>query len=238
MPSVIQCTNTDAVVVVLSDTELAIRDDLLFESSLCKRVESDVQHQTASASLVECKRLWKAAEASRVAIKEKPLEICRTIDALAKNYQEPLKAEEVRLARMVGTYEQQKREIAAQAERERQAEAAKLEQERQKQLQEARKTEDESKRAELIAKAEATKAQQQAVLQVPAVSAPRAAGVTSKPRNAYELIDIHALYRSNPELVDLCDKAGLIGNKINSGENCDSIKGIRIFPTVKVSVRG
>lgn len=111
--------------VAIEPGALTLREAALDKSALVAVVESPTDQEAAVAAQIELERVCKLVESQRKEVKAPVLELGRQIDATAEKFVADLKAEVVRVSRLVGDY------VALEAAKARAAaEAARLEQER------------------------------------------------------------------------------------------------------------
>lgn len=156
----------DGMAVGLLQDAYAMRDAALESAALVGIVKTAPQNESAASAMKEVKRVLKLVEDARKEAKEPVLDLCRKIDATAKEFVADLAAEELRLAKAVGNYQQEQLEIQRAAARKAAEEAARIERERaeaqRKIEEEQRKVAEEARRkaeAEILAaRCEADKA--------------------------------------------------------------------------------
>lgn len=144
-----------------------LKEEALAKSALIGQVLTAAQQQVAVTAQAEIKGMLSLIEKARVAAKEPYLEMCRTIDFRAKEYIADLKAEELRIATELGSFQQLEDARIAAAERARQEEERLLRMQREAEEQRIRdeaaaaqkKLDDEAKKlAEKAAKARSDEA--------------------------------------------------------------------------------
>lgn len=239
----ITLANFDALAPLgVNEEFLEAKLNALQQSKSVESIANSMQQGFALLSLAAIDGLIKQVEASRVDVKSGPLELCKRIDGIAKSATSDLSVEKERLKTILATYQRKLDEEERARKKAEQERLAAIELER---LAALRKAEEAAKAlapqeaAKVVAKAEAesTKAAQQAQQQVLA-----AAPVVRKPENTtirrpwrYEILDLNALHKAHPELVDLTPRARDILNRINAGAR--EIPGLRIYQAVEVSTR-
>jgi hypothetical protein len=125
----LEITPNQTQVCVYRPSALDERDRLILESADIEKV--DDQFSMAEAVDV-CRRLRKMladVEKTRKLVKEQPLELCRAIDAKAKEFVGPISTELDRLSGAAGAYQREQERIAAEAERKQREEAQRLQRE-------------------------------------------------------------------------------------------------------------
>lgn len=138
----------------ITDEAAAICESALSRSALVGAVRSDRDNEVASAAQADLKSLIDRIEEARKVVKEPFLEACRAIDRSAKDATTDLKAEYERLGKSMGDWQSEQLEKVREAERQRQAEIAKIEAQRREEL-ERLEAERKRKEAEAAALAEA-----------------------------------------------------------------------------------
>lgn len=99
------CDNSSLTVSAVSEAG-AIRAAALERAALIGKVTNPEEQSQAVEAQKAIKRVLKLAEDSRKLIKEPILDFGRKIDDTAKKFSEDLKAEDLRLAKIVGDYQQ------------------------------------------------------------------------------------------------------------------------------------
>ena len=172
-----------ALAVKFTDEAIATKDNALAASGLISRVSTAAEQANAVEAQRALRAAISAAEKSRVEVKAPVLEFGKAIDAKAKEYKAELEAEEMRVGKLVGDFQQLEiaKAKAAEAARlleqqkleaERQAEIRRLAQEEAQKLAEIKRQEDERKAALAKQEAEAAKAQREAAAKAEAAKAP------------------------------------------------------------------
>lgn len=195
-----------AAVVTAAETARITRDELLHQAALVTTVTDRIDADDAIAVLRDMKEFTRTIEAQRTAAKAPALDIGRKIDALAKDLVAKVEAEAGRISRALGTFEAEERRKAEDAKRNADAEVARLAHEAQQKANEAARNAPDSLAGARAADAVVEQVQLQiaSVKQTAAaVAAPKAAGTQVREDVAFEVLDIKALYASNPELVVL-----------------------------------
>lgn len=116
--------------VTFTANALALRGSALEKSALVARVHDPDSQAKAVEAQKELSNAINLTERARKAAKEPVLEFGRRIDDAAKAFVADLKAEQLRVASLVGDYQQLEQARVRAAEQARLAEAAKLEAER------------------------------------------------------------------------------------------------------------
>ncbi len=211
--------------------------------------------QAAVDALARARRFTKRLEESRSEVKAPVLKLGKDIDAKAKEFAAEVEAEIERVKKLLDAYVREEDRKAAEAQRmrdaiaakkrEREEAAAKAAEEEKKRLEaEAAKAED-AEQAEDLRKAaenaawEAEQAKlrsEAATAAKPAAVIPRASGMSAKPVWKYRVTDIAALYAARPDLCELTDKPSLINAAIRTGGE-RNIPGLEIFEEIETSIR-
>ena len=202
-------------------TALLVRDDKSLSICISPAAMAQKEQVLLHATFIE------SVEEDRKSVKAPVLEYGRAIDAAAKTFCEALKSEEVRIAALVGTFQEHENarvRAAQQAENE-------------------RLTALEREKAALLAKAtteaQVDKIQEQFNLRaqqesLPVVAPARVGGQCVKPDWDITVSDIHLLYRAHPACVKLEALPGQIKSLLNSGVK---VAGVTAKPIVKSTVR-
>lgn len=236
------------------------KTQLLISAALIARVNDPDDDAAADAQIKALAAMRIEVEKSRTTVKAPALKFGKDVDEKAKAFSAAIEAEETRLKKVRGDYatavlkERQRvlaeMEAARQADekrrREEEAAAAKIEADRiaaEQAAWEADSPEDEAaaaKAAEDAKAAELNRLEEAAkVITAPAT----VAFVPEAPKGVkmvtdYEILDIHAVYHANPQLVTLTERRKEILDFIaahSSGDNLPSIPGLRVF--LKAHVR-
>lgn len=204
-----------AAIVRIAPEVLARRDELLSATALVVKVDTPEQQRVAVQMQADVHELASEIEKARRLIKEPYLEICRSIDAVAREAVGQLNAEKIRLAELVGSYQQQLEDRRRQIEREQQAERERLEREAaeakaaadaklQAELA-AAKSEADRRAAELAAEAEkqriADLVEQNKQAYAPPPPAPKEQGQLVRRQWAFRITNDFELLRGHPDWV-------------------------------------
>lgn len=175
--SLLRIGDTKSVVVEITPEAYADRTRAIAAASEVTAVTTAVEQATAVTALRALKALAKQVETSRKEAKAPVLELGRRIDATAETFIRDITVDDARVTALLTAYEVEQQRIAAEAEKVRQAEVARLaEEERkkqaeiQRQIAEAEKQQSEAREAaqnaesreelaEAARKAEAAKAE-------------------------------------------------------------------------------
>lgn len=98
------------------------------------RINNALDATLAAESMRELSALSSTVEKSRVEVKKPVLEIGRTIDKAATDFVTPIHTERERLGALLTSYEMEKRRIAEEAERQRQAEERRRQEEERRRI--------------------------------------------------------------------------------------------------------
>jgi hypothetical protein len=205
---------------------LAMRDDALAFSRLLATVENDDQNAVAVKAMESLAFLIRGCEKARKEIKLPVVDLGRDIDAKAKEFTEPLKVEELRVARIVADFQQLELAKRRAAEAARNLELDSLEHAKQEQLAKATSLEEhQTIREEYDQRAEV----------LPAVMAPtRAEGQVLREEWDIQVTDIWALARTHPSCVKIEPRLLEIKYILNSGGKVTGVTATRV---VKAGVR-
>lgn len=214
-------------------------------------VESPMQQGFATEVLSGLNSMIRTIEKSRKDVKERPFELCKRIDAIARQASSDLELAARDISLKLGAYQKKLDDEAARLRRVEQERLAEIE--RQKQAEIARAAaaaaeEAKNKTAEEVRQAvtkatqavvEAAQVATQNVLcQNLAATVPRKVeGQVVRRPWKYEVVDIRALYAARPDLVTLSEKASEINSLIRGDDGLREIPGLRIFQAVEVSTR-
>lgn len=232
-----------------------VAQQILDECGFVESVNTPAEAQSAGETLVHIATYKRSIENARESLKRPFLETGRKIDSIAKNAVEKVEVENERIKRLIGDYNRREQERLEaerkEAERKAQEEAreiARLTREAEEARQRAAAEQDAAKRA--LAEAEAASKEQaaaaaewdagerQANAGAIVTAPPKVEGVSVRTVNDFEVLDIHALYASNRNVVKLEPDRAVIKAMINTpGFNPALLKGIRIFPSTQTSVR-
>ncbi len=208
-----------------TDAAVALRDRALEQAALIGKVANADDQRDAVAAQASIKEVLRAIEAAREEAKKPVLEFGRMIDAKAKEFSKELKAEELRLARLIGDFqqlEQARIRAAQQAENERLAE---LERQRARELAEAKSHEEIDAIQEKYS---------QLALSSPAPAPARVEGQQVTQDWEIEVVDIWTLARAHPACVKIEPRLSEIKNLLKAGVK---VAGVRATPVIKSTVR-
>lgn len=190
---------------------------LMERAECCILVTTKPEADTAIDAARDIRSWLKEVEAARVELTKPLLTAQRKLKELADNHCDPLLTEQKRLERLYTDFVKKEERRVAEAERQRQAEIARLEAERlareaqavraatdiadEAQLNQAIKLEQEAKAAEV-------KLQEAIVAPLPEVR--KSGGAATKKVLRYEVLDIAQVYAARPELCKLEIKASAV----------------------------
>jgi hypothetical protein len=200
-------------------------------TALCLAMEIEVVNSPATQErAVEAQSalrgLISQVEKSRTEVKKPVLDLGKKIDAAAKDFIEKVKAEELRIAGLIGDFQAAELAKAQSANALRNSELTQLEQAREAELATATTLEDRER-----IHAEYT----DAIANLPPEVAPaRAEGQRVTPDWEFEVTDPHLLARMHPHLVTIEPKRREIKEALKAGTK---ILGIKATPVVKASAK-
>jgi membrane protein involved in colicin uptake len=227
---------------------LAMKDAALAGSALIAKVNSPESNQRAVEAQQGLSSFARLIEKSRKMAKEPVLDFARAIDAKAQEIVSEVKNEELRVATLIGNYQQ---DLLAQqriAERQKQVELERIERERQeatrKAAEEAQAAMAAAKRQEdkdaAMAKAQADamlaaeRARQDAEAIKKAPEPVRATGQIVHTKKDFRVINERELSQARPDLVEITPRRREILDAIGRGE---VIPGITVFEVTTSSTR-
>lgn len=198
-------------------------------AAMVQKVDSHTTQALAVEAQKDCRRVLKLVEDARKEVKAPVLDFGRAIDDAAKKFVNEVAREELRVAKLIGDFQQ------AELARARSAEAARL-----KELQEMERAREEAlsmaptlEKRETIREefSELTRAMQ------PPVAPIKVEGQTVREDWEIEITDIHELYRWHPQFVRLGPENAKkleIREALNNGL---TLRGIKATKTIKAGVR-
>lgn len=134
-------------IIAITEAGEKIKKELVLQSSIIQRVESDAMRDAAIDIAGQIKAHIDQVEKTRKEIKEPFFRTGQDIDAAAKKHVDELKSECARLNEMSGGYESNRRRAAEQAERQRQQEEKRLLDEAAAKQRESERLAEESRKA-------------------------------------------------------------------------------------------
>lgn len=226
--------NTNALALIGDGYTLGITADAKLEKAVLLSASNEVTivndldtYEVASDKTRALASMRNAVEKSRKAVKEPVLALGKQIDAIAAEFVSDIEAEEKRIQSLMQGYAREQARIRAEAEAEARRAAAEAQRQQEEAARKLREAEEQARRAEVLktkaAQDKANAAAEQARVQAQeatrkaqeeqtrmlekslasvAVAAP--AGV--KEELDFDLVDVAALYRAAPHLVDLTPK--------------------------------
>ena len=240
-----------SVSVEIASEAHALKSQALGSAELVVAVTTPDQQSFAVSVLRDIKSITKQIESARVAIKAPVLKLGKDIDHAASAFTADLESQEKRIAGLVSRYQAEQARIAREAEMARQAELDRIERERLKAEAEAKRIADEAlRKAKSLEEADAAaqrqqqakeEAQHQAqaaetkVILAPVVAPVRAQGMAVRQVPRFEIIDIHEVAFSRPDLVRIEPNSEAINREIRAGNI--NIKGLRCWMETVAGVR-
>lgn len=220
-----------ATVISLADGAEAHRNSLIAQSVVITEISDDFTAETAGGALKLLQEMARAVEAQRSEVKAPVLKLGKDIDAVAKGFVGPLETEINRLRLMLGTYLDEQRRKAAEAERARQEAIAKA-------------AAEEAARKAAPAPAdefEAAMAAPSAIAFPPPLPPPVAyvppAGIQTRNLWKYEVTDIVALHKARPDLVVLEPHGRAILAALSAATGTPNIPGLRVWQEATATSR-
>lgn len=171
----------------------AQKEAALSQSALVGKVTSKDENDLAVAAQLALRTVLRMAEDARKACKEPVLDFGRRIDAVAKTFKGEVEREEIRVATLIGNYQQAQLAKQRAAEAAAREELARIDRERQAELAKAKDLEEMERvnaKHDEIAKAVA-----------PPVVAARAAGQVVREQWVIRSLNECQLARAHPELI-------------------------------------
>lgn len=242
------------------DPDIRTQCALAITAAQCITDAAGPNYDVASRAMRSLAKLRTGIESARKAIKEEPLDLCRRIDAVAKEASGPIEAEENRVRQLIAKETEalfrRQREAKEMADRARQEierkareeadrirreaeEKARAEQERIARAEpdldalEAALVADESRKKEAEARAEKVRVEATEVARkVDQYVAPKAVGHSSRMEIDYDITDLRVLAREHPYLVDIAPRRALILAQLKAG-----LPVAGVIKTERVAVR-
>lgn len=211
--------------VSLSGDAYRLQAEALEGAALIGRVSNAAEQAEAVEAQKALRTLIKECEDARVEVKSPVLDFGRRIDNAAKNYQEPLKFEELRIATLIGDYQTAELARVRSEEAARLAELTKLEKERQAALA-AAETHDERDRIN-------TDFDQQAQASAPPLIA-KSEGQIIREDWDITVTDLWSLARAHPMCVTIVPRLSEIRELLDLGQK---VAGVSAKKVVKSGVR-
>jgi hypothetical protein len=217
--------NDGAFTVAFTPEAEASKLTALESAALIGRVTDATENENAVAAQKEVARVLKSVEDARVAAKKPVLDFGRTIDDAARKFIADLRAEEMRLARLVGDFQQLEMAKTRAAEALRIAELNVIERRTQEELQKA-KSHDE------IDSIQARASQEAAAL--PIIQPVKAQGQFVREDWNIIVTDVWALARAHPMCVTVEPRKSEIRQLLDAGITPAGVKAEKV---TKSSVR-
>lgn len=216
-----------ALSIAFTPQAFKLKTDALETAALIGRVDNADQNESAVKATVEIARVLKMAEEARVAAKAPVLQFGKTIDDTAKTFVTELKAEQMRLCTLTGSF-MQLEQAKARA-------AAKLEQDRLDALEREKAKAQAAATTHEELEAVTEKFNNRIVQEAPPMVAPvRAAQQTVKEDVEFEVVDMALLAKAHWNLVTCEPKRGDIKALLRQGIK---VAGIRSWKVTKAGVR-
>jgi hypothetical protein len=231
----IQLTGTDGVSVTINPAAVEFRDGAVGWAAMLTEVTSPEQQASAVDSMRDLKEIERDVEAARKAVKAPVLEFGRQIDARATEFLEPVIAHGRRLNALVTHYQDEQRRAAAAEQARLAEEARKVEAERRRVDEENRKAAEAARLANLPPPAPVAPPPPVVMTAPAVVEAPKPEGLIAREVWEFEVVDIAALYATNPGLCKIEPRTAEINRMISRGFR--EIPGLRIFSQLKTGVR-
>lgn len=213
------------------------RDALLEASSRITAVITAAEAEDASARLKDLKAFSRNIETSRKAVKQPVADLAKRIDDLAKELTLKVDAEANRLARAVGTWQEEEQRKADEAQEVAREEERRISQETADRIAKAQA----SGKSEAAIDREVAKAEDKAFTQIAtaradagAAATPVIAGLAKRTDLVVEVTDIKALYAARPECVTLTANLQVIKALVKAGV---TLPGVTSRNEVKSIVR-
>lgn len=207
-------------------------------ASAVTAVSNEPQAELAAQAMRDLQEIIRLAEKSRVAIKEKPMALCRLIDKMAGDFSAGLEQEMARIKGLVQAYKMKQLEAQRKAEAEQRDKQRQIELERQRALEEVRKAEreaDAAARKEAVQKANLLVQQKKEVAAAPLPVVTKQAGTAAKAVWKFEVVDIEQVFKARPDFVVLSPNNAVIRDAIRAGHR--DCPGLMIWEEMSVSVR-
>ena len=208
------------------DAPVEAKAEALESSALIGKVRNATENELAVQAQAKLKSVLQMVEASRKTVKAPVIELGRAIDRVASEFINDVKAEDLRIGRLIGDFQQLEIAKLKSAEAARLESLTDLEKRREEELATATTHEE---RDEIQARYNEEARQQAAVQPV------RAAGQVVKEDYEVEVDDPAILARCHyPELCSITPKVGAIKEAIRQGRK---VYGVSAKPVVTATVR-
>lgn len=216
--------------ILWTETANTLKSAALELSGIIGKVNDADTNSQAVTAQIEIRRVLKLSEAARVEAKRPLIDLGKVIEDAVKTFIIELKAEEWRLSKMVGDYQQL---LAAQARAAAQAEANRL-----KGIEDARQAElarcQTHEQLDAVNEKHNEIAAQQPVPEPPK-AAPKVQGQIVQEVWTFEVTDIWALARAHPSMVKIEPRAMEIKVALRAGVTLAGVTGRKeITATVRV----
>lgn len=230
MSAALSVSKIDDVFIAINQTTTDRACELLEDSALVPAVTNETTLSQAAQIITSMKLFTREVEKSRVDVKAPVLALSKKIDSLASLATKEVELEIARLQKSSNDYAWKLEQARRQAEQDAKREAIRLETERMNTIAAARTAPTEEGRKELFNDAAQIKEEIKRVQAPVALAVPET--VKAKAVWDFEVLDVEALFASNPRLCDLTPKRALIKSMVAAGTR--EIPGVRIFETISV----
>lgn len=221
--------NDASLAISVTPEAIAAKAEALADAQMVQVIANPRSQDVAVAAQAALRVLINACETSRKDVKAPVLDYGRIIDQTAKDFSDALKAEEMRLAKLIGDYQALEAARVRAEEAARNEELTRLERERAAELSLAKSHEQREAIQERF--------HQEVQAVPPPPVAARADGQVVRTDHDFEVTDVHLLYRHHPSLVKLEAKRSEIKEAIRNLKKGETIQGIRFWEITKSSVR-
>jgi hypothetical protein len=223
----------------LPEEEVKRRDELAYEASCIKAINTAAERDQAINTAARLKGLEEEMSEAHVAAKKNFLVMCQAIDEAKRNFNNPMTAERERLNRLIGSFEQARREAAAKAQRELEAERTRALAEAYRLQREAEATKDLATAIDIEEQAEQSLVKaEQITRSLEVAEAPKPSGGAQRTEIDIVVTDINALYLTKPYLCvlkpDLVALKYEINHRLKEGE---TIPGVTFTKTATFATR-
>jgi hypothetical protein len=213
--------------ITFSPAAVELKEEAIASCSLIVAVNSPGSQELAVDAQKSCRRLIKLVEDSRKSAKAPVIDYGRAIDDAAKKFVAEITAEEMRIAKLVGDYQQAELAKHRSAEALRVKELTDMERAREEKLSTVNTLEERERVHEEFS-------QLTQAMQAPSVAPARVDGQKVQEVWCFEVVNPHLLANSHPQLVKIEPRRFEINEALKSGM---TIQGIRAWKEVKASVR-
>lgn len=218
---------TDLAITFTSEAE-ALKTEAIESAAMVVQVDSPLSQEFAVDAQKQCRRVLKLVEDARKEVKAPVIAFGKAIDDSAKDFVATVAKEELRIATLVGNFQQAEIAKAKSAEAVRVAELNKIEQAREEALAKANTLEEREQIREEHSQLT------QAMQQVPAAAPVRVEGQRVEEVWDFEVVNAHLLANAHPLLVKIEPRRREVIELLKTGT---TIQGIRAWKSTKASVR-